>query len=219
MNYLPQEQAAQIWIFECSYQEIKLEAGYPWLFLILELGFNSILGLHLDYKWPSEKSFLLSFRDAILLESQKRVISRATTDALYIPQKIVFVKSGYAFGRLKRISERLNFELHPLSSEEYLLQCNHKNQHYEALDKDLLSQLPGWTGGEISTKHQVNESHLLSISELKKRISTFFFSDYNYRVGFGTRDKARFDCWENCTSDSKMSLSRVDLENIFMLSQ
>lgn len=174
MNHLPQEQAAQIWIFECSYQEIKLEAGYPWLSLILESGFSSVLGLHLDYEWPSEKSFLLSLRDAILLEGHKQVIGRANTDALYIPQKIVFLESGYALNRLRKTSERLNFELHPLSSEKYILQRNHKNQHYEALDKDLLSHLPGWMGSEINKKHQVNESHLLSINELKKRISTFF---------------------------------------------
>lgn len=216
MNNL-QEQAVHIWVFENSYQEIQLQGGYPWLSLILELGFGSVRGLHLGYEWPSEKSFLLALRDAILLENHKQITGKAETGNFYIPQKVLFREGGYNFNRFEKILNKLKLDLSPLSSEIYLFQNNLKNQHYKALDKDLLSNLPGWMSGENNVTHQTDAQFFLSINELKEHISNFFFKDYNCRPNLGTKGRARFECWEKCISRSTASLSRLELETLLVL--
>jgi hypothetical protein len=205
----------QTWVYEHSYEEIYTNQGYPWLCLVREQNFGSVLGFHLE-SWPTEQSLITTLQDAIFLEHYNQIFER--TDELgviYIPQKVILVEHNLNLDYLRQISRSLGFIFCALSPEEYLLQKKLDNWIYRDLDKSLLKS---WKRNEIDNSSLVNRSKSVDIVKLEKAVSNFFFRDYNFRANSKTEARAKFECWQDCLSSSQsLCITKSKLEDLFTL--
>ncbi|MBD3886587.1 DDE-type integrase/transposase/recombinase [Phormidium tenue FACHB-886] len=196
------ERSNQVW--QCDHTKLDLLVvdqsgeliGRPWLTSVVDTHSRCIMGIYLGFDAPSAVVVCLAMRHAIL---PKHYSSAYQLDELWgtygIPQYL-YTDGGKEFNsqHLEQVASELKIIL---CQRRYPAEGGIVERPFGTLNSELLSTLPGYTGGSVKKRpKQAEKAASLTLDELEKQLVRYLVERYNPSLDARSGEQSRLGRWE-----------------------
>ncbi len=193
----------QVW--QCDHTKLDLFVvsptgvvlGRPWLTTVVDTYSRAIVGMYLSMEPRSCAVVCLGLRHAILPKQYSSAYELTQVWGTYGVPEYIYTDGGKEFNsnHLEQVAAELKIVL---CQRRYPAEGGIVERPFGTLNSELLSTLPGYTGGSVKRRTKLSQKEAsLTLEQLERLIVRYIVERYNQQLDSRTGNQTRLGRWES----------------------